>query len=210
MESVSSFVKGIVRVILTSFYGINLVKRVISKISVDSNFAFTRYAWFICINAWFCASTLFHDYCVKLSVASMRLYAKYCSHFIRKWFLLNSFGVASCLQLIIPITQVSFNLRRSSGQSRRDLIKLPAGYLCLNYLDCRGLYRNAYKCDPLSQNEHKVATVAVWNYYRFKFFIIQALKWYMSCGWWWYWEVPSMQIRIITFIPLLSTLLDVR
>ena len=28
--------------------------------------------------------------------------------------------------------------------------------------------------------------------------------------WWWYWEVPSMQIRIITFIPLLSTLLDVR
>ena len=29
-------------------------------------------------------------------------------------------------------------------------------------------------------------------------------------GWWWYWEVPSMQIRIITFIPLLSTLLDVR
>ena len=28
--------------------------------------------------------------------------------------------------------------------------------------------------------------------------------------WWWYWEVPSMQMRIMTFIPLLSTLLDVR
>ena len=32
------------------------------------------------------------------------------------------------------------------------------------------------KCDPLSQNEYKVATAAFQNYYRFKFFIMQALK----------------------------------
>ena len=32
------------------------------------------------------------------------------------------------------------------------------------------------KCDPLSQNEHKVATAAIQNYYRFKFFMLQALK----------------------------------
>ena len=38
------------------------------------------------------------------------------------------------------------------------------------------------KCDLLSQNEHKVATAAIWNYYRFKFFLIQALKWYKICA----------------------------
>ena len=38
------------------------------------------------------------------------------------------------------------------------------------------------KCDPLSQNEHKVARAAIQNYYRFKFFIMQALKWYMICA----------------------------
>ena len=37
-------------------------------------------------------------------------------------------------------------------------------------------------CDPLSQNEHKVATAAFQTYYRFKFFIMQALKWCMICG----------------------------
>ena len=37
-------------------------------------------------------------------------------------------------------------------------------------------------CDPLSQNEHKVATAAIQNYYRFKVFKMQALKWYMICG----------------------------
>ena len=37
-------------------------------------------------------------------------------------------------------------------------------------------------CDPLSQNEHKVATAAIQSYYRFKFSIMQALKWYMICG----------------------------
>ena len=37
-------------------------------------------------------------------------------------------------------------------------------------------------CDPLSQNEHKVATAAIQNYYRFIFFIIQAWKWHMICG----------------------------
>ena len=37
-------------------------------------------------------------------------------------------------------------------------------------------------CDPLSQNEHKVATAAFPNYYRFKFFIIQSLKWHIICG----------------------------
>ena len=31
-------------------------------------------------------------------------------------------------------------------------------------------------CDPLSQNEHKVATAAIQNYYRLKFLITQALK----------------------------------
>ena len=36
-------------------------------------------------------------------------------------------------------------------------------------------------CDPLSQNEHKVANFALWNYCRFKFFTMQALKWYMIC-----------------------------
>ena len=37
-------------------------------------------------------------------------------------------------------------------------------------------------CDLLSQNEHKVATPAIWYYYRFKLFIMQVLKWYMICG----------------------------
>ena len=37
-------------------------------------------------------------------------------------------------------------------------------------------------CVPLSQNEHKVATAAIENLYRFKFLIMQALKWYMICG----------------------------
>ena len=31
-------------------------------------------------------------------------------------------------------------------------------------------------CDLLSQNEHKVATAAIQNYYRFKFLKMQALK----------------------------------
>ena len=31
------------------------------------------------------------------------------------------------------------------------------------------------KCDPLLQNEHKVATAAIQNYYRIKFYITQAL-----------------------------------
>ena len=34
----------------------------------------------------------------------------------------------------------------------------------------------------------------------------QPLEVFHKNGWWWYWEVPSMQIRIITLIPLLSTL----
>ena len=34
------------------------------------------------------------------------------------------------------------------------------------------------KCDQLSQNEHKVAISAIWNYYRFIFFIMQALMIY--------------------------------
>ena len=37
-------------------------------------------------------------------------------------------------------------------------------------------------CDPLSQNEHEVAKAAIQNYYWFKFFTIQALKWCMICG----------------------------
>ena len=32
------------------------------------------------------------------------------------------------------------------------------------------------KCDLQSQNEYKVATSAIQNYYRFKFFIMQALN----------------------------------
>ena len=35
-------------------------------------------------------------------------------------------------------------------------------------------------CDPLSQNEHKVARVTFWNYYRFQIFIKWALKWCMT------------------------------
>ena len=31
-------------------------------------------------------------------------------------------------------------------------------------------------CDLLSQNEHKAATAAIQIYYRFKFFIMQALE----------------------------------
>ena len=34
-------------------------------------------------------------------------------------------------------------------------------------------------CDPLSQNEHKIASGAIQDYYRLKFSIMQALKWYM-------------------------------
>ena len=49
----------------------------------------------------------------------------------------------------------------------------------LYFLMCFAVY---CICDPLSQNEHKVATAAIQNYYRFKFFIMQALKWYMICG----------------------------
>ena len=41
-------------------------------------------------------------------------------------------------------------------------------------------------------------------------FGVLSMVWSQRFRWWWYWEVPSMQIRIITFIPLLSTLLDVR
>ena len=43
-------------------------------------------------------------------------------------------------------------------------------------------FHHQYICDPLSQTEHKVATAAIQNYCRFKFFIMQALKWYMVCG----------------------------
>ena len=38
------------------------------------------------------------------------------------------------------------------------------------------------KCDPLSQNEHKVAIPAIQNNYELKLLIIQALKWYLICG----------------------------
>ena len=40
---------------------------------------------------------------------------------------------------------------------------------------------NSHKCDPLSRNEHKVATTAIQNSNRFQFFIMQASRWYMIC-----------------------------
>ena len=53
---------------------------------------------------------------------------------------------------------------------------------CLNSLAKVNTQLLIHKCDLLSQNEHKVATAAFQNYYRFKFFIMHALKWYMICG----------------------------
>ena len=48
----------------------------------------------------------------------------------------------------------------------------------------RMTFRNKYNQHfVISQNEHKVAIAAFQNYYRFKFFLMQALKWYMMC---WY------------------------
>ena len=50
-----------------------------------------------------------------------------------------------------------------------------------NFHHVAGFPRSHHICDQLSQNKHKVATAAIWNYYRFIFFIMQALKWYMIC-----------------------------
>ena len=58
--------------------------KIISRISVDSNFTFTSYAW----------SWVFHcsiDYCVELIIVDDN-FCEDCSHFILKWFQPNSFG----------------------------------------------------------------------------------------------------------------------
>ena len=44
------------------------------------------------------------------------------------------------------------------------------------------LIRGQSVTDLLSQNEYKFATFTFWNYYRFKIFIMQALKWNMTWG----------------------------
>ena len=58
----------------------------------------------------------------------------------------------------------------------------------------------------------RACPVHCWSewFYRSSVFKVWTSNYGGHFGWWWYWEVPSMQIRIITFIPLLSTLLDVR
>ena len=47
-------------------------------------------------------------------------------------------------------------------------------------------------CDLLSQNERKVETAAIQSYYRFKFFIMQALKWKKYTSGPRYWNVPVL------------------
>ena len=63
-------------------------------------------------------------------------------------------------------------------------------------------------CDLLSQNEHKVARVIFWIYYRFQIFIKYALKWYMTCGYSFsFWSTtPNILGRFsFVFIVLLHT-----
>ena len=59
-------------------------EHLISKISADSNFTFSSYAW-LCV--FHCS----HNYCVKLSLTE-ETFCENCSNFTLKWLQPNSFG----------------------------------------------------------------------------------------------------------------------
>ena len=76
--------------ILTPFYAMNQKiglfkqKTLISKISVDSNFTFSSYAWL-------CVLHCSHRLLCWIKSRVRHFFCENCSHFILKWFELNSF-----------------------------------------------------------------------------------------------------------------------
>ena len=65
-------------------------KQLTSKISVDSNFAFSSYVW-LCVSLLPLTTVLHKVLCTSLS-------GENCSHFILKWFQSNSFGEVCFLE----------------------------------------------------------------------------------------------------------------